>query len=443
MSAIHELTSIAPLPEFDVFTVPPTQMSVHDSYDVEYRPLAPVTADTPIEFQIRSSEHHYAVPSEIYLQMEIEISLEKVADGSNAPVEAYTATNFRAVNNLLGALFKTVEVIVGGKVFKLQPQMYPYRGYFENFFGYDMVAQATFLKLSLWGASDADLKKSVAPGSDAKPKKFLIYGRLNTDITHQKKSLLGGSKIDIRLEPNDVSFYTVQEENTTYTLADYKAKAKFHSAVLNVHFQEVTEFLRLGHNQALARGTAKYPLTHTDIRHFTVGKGQNDLVLPNAIQGNLPRRSFVFFVDNAALNGSRSKDPFKFLHCYVSALSMEIDGRSFPTLPHKTDFVNKNWVKPYMDLIRILDQNVPHPYLTYPYAYFDKFPVFVIPFCPDLSSNCGYGGHVSPIHTNKHVTLKVTFDKPLEQVTSVIIYSEYDDIVEFDAERNCVSAING
>ena len=443
MSAIHELTTIAPLQEFDIFTVPPTQMSVNDTYDVEYRPLAPVSFDTPIEFQIRSSEHHYAVPSEMYLQMDIEIGLIKVSDGSDAPTAAYEATKFQVAPNLLSSLFKSVEMVVGGKVFKLQPLMYPYRAMFETCLGYGLNAFLTHLKIAGATLTPQERLEMVKVGADSKPKKLVLIGKLFTDLTHQRKSLLGGSKIDVRLEPNEPNFYTIQLAHANYALNDYKPKVKFNSAVLHVNFQEVTEFLRMAHNQALARGTAKYPLTHVDVRHFTVAKGLNDLVLSNAIQGNLPRRSFVFFVDNAAMNGSRTENPFKFLNCEVKELHMEVDGRSYPTVPHKTDFPGNNYQKAYLDFFRAVDQNIPDPYIGYKYSDFGVMPFFVIQFCPDLTSNCGFGGHVSPIHTNKHATLKVNFGKPLQQVTSVIIYSEYDDIVEFDAERNCVSAING
>jgi len=41
MSAIHELSSIAPLQEFDIFSVPSTQISVTRTFDYEHRPLAP------------------------------------------------------------------------------------------------------------------------------------------------------------------------------------------------------------------------------------------------------------------------------------------------------------------------------------------------------------------------------------------------------------------
>ena len=442
MSAIHELTSIAPLQEFDLFTVPPTQVSVNDTYDVEYRPLAPVSSDTPIEFQIRSSENHYVAPSEIYLQLDLTIGLVNANDGSDTNASVYPLVKFRPVQNILSSIFKSVEIIAGGKVFKLQPLMYSYRAYFESWLGYDEKAKNTQLKLAGW-MNDAQRQALVTPSSDNRHKKLTLIGRLFTDITHQKKSLLGGTKIDIRLEPNDVSFYTVFEPHTSHPAANYKAKAEFKSAVLHVNFQEATEFLRSAHNQALSRGTAKYPITHTDIRHFTVAKEQNDIVIPNAIQGNLPRRSFIFFVNNSAMNGSRTQDPFKLLDCKITDLHFEVDGRTYPTVPYKTDFKNKMYHKAYLDFLRTLDQNLPEPFLNLTYEQYGSAPVFVISFCPDLSSSCGFGGHVSPIQTNKHVTLKVVLAEKLEDVTSVILYNEYDDIIEFDSERTCVSAING
>ena len=122
---------------------------------------------------------------------------------------------------------------------------------------------------------------------------------------------------------------------------------------------------------------------------------------------------------------------------------MEMDGMHFPTLPYKTDFTNNNYQQLYLSVFRYMNQNIPDPYFDMTYKDFKNFPFWIIQFCPDLSSHCGFGGHVSPIHTNQHITLKVEFGEALKEVTTVILFNEYDDIIEYDRERNAVASIHG
>lgn len=438
MSAIHELTSIAPLQEFSIFEVPATQVSVNRTYDVEYFPLAPVTANTPIEFQIRSSEYHYTCPSEIYLKLDLTLGLVSNTDmRTEAAQGIYAQHTFQPIQNLLNSLFKNVEITVGGKIFRLQPLMHAYRSYIEVMMGYDSRAKSTHLSLSGWTTEAERRTMFHPPAGSTTFKTVTLIGRIFSDITHQAKSLLGGMKIDIKLDPNDPSFYTIHSSN------QHTASAKFENVSLLVKFQEATEHLRNAHNLALSKATAKIPITNVDLRHYTLARGANDAIISNAIQGTVPRRTIVFFVNNSALNGAKGENPFKFEHKEVKSLHCEMDGMNYPTVPYKTDFARNQYHLLYLSMFRYMNQNVPEPYYEQTYADFKNFPMWIIQFCPDLSSQCGFGGHVSPIHTNQHITLKVEFGTPLDQVTTVILFNEYDDIIEYDRERNAVASIHG
>ena len=59
MDAIHSMSAIAPLFEFDLWGIPPTQLTVERVVDVEYRPVTAVDASSPILFSFSSALDEY------------------------------------------------------------------------------------------------------------------------------------------------------------------------------------------------------------------------------------------------------------------------------------------------------------------------------------------------------------------------------------------------
>ena len=76
MSTIHELSSVLALPEFDIFGVPPTQLTVEEDIQTEHRPISVITDSiSPIEFEIHTGIDEYINlgKSELYLCIKIKL----------------------------------------------------------------------------------------------------------------------------------------------------------------------------------------------------------------------------------------------------------------------------------------------------------------------------------------------------------------------------------
>ena len=56
---IHPLSGIAPLPQFELWSVSPTQLSIEKDIESEVRPLSVLSATQPIEFNITSAVDEY------------------------------------------------------------------------------------------------------------------------------------------------------------------------------------------------------------------------------------------------------------------------------------------------------------------------------------------------------------------------------------------------
>jgi|GEM_PF-5190229 len=81
-----------------------------------------------------------------------------------------------------------------------------------------------------------------------------------------------------------------------------------------VHILDATLFVRrskilpdvlLAHAKALAKTTAKYPLTRVEMK--SIHSGIYGETLDNVILGQIPKRLIISFVDNRAFNGNRAQ----------------------------------------------------------------------------------------------------------------------------------------
>jgi hypothetical protein len=78
MHPIHELSSLVALSEFDLFGVPPTQLTVERDIQTEHRPISILNnSSPPIEFEIHTGIDEYIQMRECELNLHIRINCEE------------------------------------------------------------------------------------------------------------------------------------------------------------------------------------------------------------------------------------------------------------------------------------------------------------------------------------------------------------------------------
>ncbi|RWS04209.1 uncharacterized protein B4U79_11400 [Dinothrombium tinctorium] len=292
---IHGLSSIALLSELDLFSVPPTQLSIEKSVETEHRPTSTLNATSFIEFDIPTSFDEYILLSETYLYMKVRIHLKK--SGS----EKITGADWSSVipaNYFLHSLFKVVELSYNGKEITRAPQSYAYRAYIEALLGYSEEAKKTHLTSALW-FNDSD-KRSVLfhPKGADKEKGAIVdmMGKLHTDLAFQGKALIGGSNLKLKLVLNPTEFF-LQVAN------GLQAQLEIVEATLLVHRLKATQSLIDAHRKALNIAPTKYPITRCEVKQANITKGVLDAMIDDVCLGILLRRIFVACVKNYAFNG--------------------------------------------------------------------------------------------------------------------------------------------
>lgn len=432
---VHELSSATSLPEFDYFGVPQTQEAVDMDMVRRVLPRDGLQGGGPIEFIIENGPNEFLLFYETYLKLKLKVKLEKTAGG--AVTEADYATCFPE-NYLLHSFFKQVEITIGDKIITMSSQTYPYRAYIETLLGCADTVKKTYLTASKWCETEAEQKLLIKPATPGNEKTITMKGRLHTDLTMQSRAMLGGLTIKIKLFPHE------QPEFYMRAATGFSFKVSVDSAQLEVHKAKVTKDLFDGINTVIRSNhiPAKFPITRTIVKEIALSTTTLDHTIPNIVTGQLPRRAFFFMVDNEALNGSYTKDPFLFKNNGLIQLSTYIDGFQYPELPLTPDFENNQFEDEYLALFQVLNQNGTDCYLNIdPATFKDKKCIFAVNFAPDLSNGPGASGHINPIQRGQ-LSAYLKFKSVLTTSTSLLVFLEFDNIIEIDEDQQVATGYN-
>ena len=439
MLRIHEKSNITTIPELDIFEVPPTQESKEKTYYTEHRPMATLASDQQIQFTLSTAADEYINLRDIYFYIRFKLNLHKA---TNIDQDDWKKVNF--INNTMHSMLRYVDFEIENKSVVQGPQTYAYKAYFESLLGFSETAKAGYLTAEGFDLNFEQNQKAVTEGAaeklkpstvsaDGKGRSHEFYGKLHLDLTMQPKDLLGGCKITFTLIPNDPSFYVRSSD------AGVRPRVEFQEAALYVSRSKVALPVVEAHNIILSKDSAKYPIMRGVVRSFPVSAGSSDVNLDNAIVGQIPRRVFIAMVDSRGFNGNVQYNPFDFDHFKLNYLIASVDGVQFPSMPMKPDFDNNIFVKEFVALYDVLNQSATDPCVTINKDEFkDKgLAIFAISLGPDSSDECSKQGYVNLV---KHGTLNfnLKFAQPLAQNIHVVVYCEYDNLIQILGNREPV-----
>ena len=436
MALINDLSQQIPLAEFDAFSVPPTQTTVREDIISEHRPLNPIKSSLPIEFLINTGKDEYVNCREMLFYLKFHLELSK-SDGTNVSMEDWK--KIKISQNILHSMFENLDVSIGDTNINQSNSTYAYRSFFETLFNTGTDAKKSHLTAS--GYLDETKRNNLiypdsvgVAESISRGKTVDLGGRLNFDLTFQDRALIGGCQLRIRLIPHNQSFYL------QYSAADkLMINVVFEEASMEIHRSKVYEPILNAHEQALSIAPAKYPINRLDVKAFTLMKGTLDGFVDHAISGQLPRRIFVGFVSNEAFHGSITKDPFKFHHYNLNFMCCYLNGTQYPAKPYKPNFKQGSYIREFLSLYTSTNQILCEPKCSIDrYSFGDGLTLFAFNFSPDLSDSCNESGYVSLIKRGT-LRLEMHFAEALPSTVNVLIFSEFDNIIEINKERNAIT----
>lgn len=417
--------------ELDLFSVPLTQTSVESGTYVDYHPVASLNNTNVIEFNVPGSSSYLDLAS-TYLHAQVKLT---AADGSDTD----GAASVGPVNLLLHSLFSQVDVSLNGKTITSSTNTYAYRAMIETLLDYGKPAKESQLTAALFykdtaghmddtnvggGGTNMGLRKRVAHTAESRVVDMM--GRLHCDLFFQEKLMLSSVDMRVRLVQSKHAFVIMSGEN------DAGYVVEIVKAVLRVRKVSVAPPIALAHAKALEYSNAKYPMQRVECKTFTVPANHLSLIQENVFMGQLPTRVVLGLIDNDSFSGRYKKNPFNFKNYKLTEVSLQVDGQDQPVRPYKTNFEKKEIVHAYMGLFtdtgkafRDEDIDITREDFVDGYAL----------FCFDLTPDLGESNHFSLIRTGT-IRLGLTFGEALPNTVNVIVYAEFQNVLEVDKSRN-------
>jgi hypothetical protein len=422
---IHLKSNIATLDVCDIFTVPPTQISIDKSIETTQDPIAPLSSGGPITFEFTTLYDEYLRLDESYLYIKYTVKA-----GLTTPQKAAKWEQVKPVNYLLHSMFKNVSLHINDVLVTQSVELYPFRAYLDAFLGYSDVAKSTHLSLAGWKKNAADLTfkpADLSSDKDTPSAQFEMLGRLHLDLTMCPKAIVPYTKITLRLYPALPEFYMKKTAAANETPKIIIDKAEFRA-----HRSKATYTLLDGHNKALKEGPAVYPLTRIEVKTASLPPGLIDYGIDNIHTGVLPSRVFAALIKNSAFNGDFMEDPFNFQPFNLSSIALTVGGELYP--PQGYDGPTH---KSYLALLQTLNQSGHNTDLNYTFEDFKAKPIYAINLNPDSTSPSGATSHVDSKRVGDlGVRLKFkSKNQSNDQALTLILWFEFENILTIDRDR--------
>lgn len=438
MAFIHDQSCECTLSQLDLFTIPATQTSVLAGTWTEFYPVASLNSDTaPLEFNINGSDEYIDL-SNTMLQLKVKITK---ADGSNLDA----GEEVGPVNAFLHSLFSQVDVTLNGRLVSQSSSLYGYRAYLESLLNYGKDAQESQLTAGLFykdtnGKLDVTNPYANAPLSNlglrkrsqmsAESKVIDMTGPLHVDVCFQGKYLLNNVDLKFKLHRAKSSFCLMS------SVQDANYKVKIVGASILMRRVTLNPTISLAHAKAIEIGTAKYPVSRVELKSFTIPQGDLSVTKEGLFTGQLPKRLVIGLTRNDAFNGSYLRNPYHFQHFNLNKCGLFVDGQPLPFRALTPKF-NADGGEEYVQNFQTLYSGLNKLFKDFGgvidrTGYGAGYSILAFDLTPDLMGN---GTHFQ-LRKNGSIRLELGFADALPETVNVVVYAEFENIIEIDRSRN-------
>ena len=416
--------------EIEMESVPPTMTTMEDTQWTDYHPIASLDSHhAPIEFVIPPQTENYTDLSQTYLYLRCRILQAGVGNDLEANKKV------APVNNFFHSMFSSIDLYLNNKLVTSNMDTYPYRAYLENLFSFGSDVKQNQLKAGEFWYQDETTKfrdwesKAIKAriAAVAENKSFELMGRLHLDLAMQEKYLPNGIEIRLRLNRASPQFCLMVGEDDAYP-----SVVKIDVAKVSVRTEQLLPAITNDLNQTIAQKQAKFPIRSVEVKTFTINAGLRSKIEDHLFQGQLPKRLFIGMVTNEEFNGSYASNPFKFSHFRLSKLDVTCDGHNIYGRPFEPNFNDDQYLRSYMSLYQALSsQNQVQNCNISLQDYKDGYCFWGFDLTPDQGAD---QNHLHPLKTG-NLRLELQFARPLDFTLNVIVYAEFDNLIEINGLR--------
>jgi len=253
-----------------------------------------------------------------------------------------------------------------------------------------------------------------------------MIGRIHADLFFQDRYILNEVNVKIKFIRNRDTFSLIEEHENRIIIE---------SAILYVRKVKLSSAVFLPHAKALEDPNAKYPVRRVVCKSVTVAVGFRDVTYEKLFSGQLPNRIIVGMVRNDAFSASKDHNPFNFEHYNVNEISVYADGQNVQNMkPLTMNFGGGQCVQAYNSLFTgtrrmFFDEGLAIDRVEYK----NRYVLYVFNQSPDLTNDEKF-----ELLRTGSVRLQIKFANETPHAITIIVYGEYQNLIEIDRNRNVI-----
>jgi hypothetical protein len=259
----------------------------------------------------------------------------------------------------------------------------------------------------------------------AKSRACEVLGPLFTDLTNQSRYLLNSVDMRVKLARHSDAFALMAFEDDAKD-----SQLHLEEAILYVQKVNLSTSTQLALETMLRTHNALYNMQRTELKSFTVAKGDTTFTREHISLGLSPNYAIVGLVSTEAMQGSLRKNPFNFPHYNLKRISMNVDGEQIPSNAINCDFEHGLFLEGYQSLLEVVGKwRTDNAMMISPLDYVGGFTMYGFQLAPELVD-----GAFSLVR-NTNIRLDVKFSKALPENVTVLVWFSYDSVLEINANR--------
>jgi len=215
-------------------------------------------------------------------------------------------------------------------------------------------------------------------------------------------------------------------------------RIKITGAAMLIRKVKISPSVYIAHAKTLESGMAKYPIRRVVCKTFTILTEYLDVSQEKLFNGQLPSRLILGCIDNRAFNGDLERNPFNFQHFLLRQLAVYLEGQQLGIKPIALDYERGQYVTPYMSLFNGTgkdNQDEGNDIDRQEYAA--GCALYAFDLSPDLTDSESFS-----LSRQGTVRVDMTFGEALTNTVTVVVYAEFENIIEIDRNRNIVFDFN-
>ena len=440
MSFVHAKSQECTKSELDLFSVPPTQVSLEKGHWVDHLPVSSVSDGGPITFLCPGTEDY------VDLAKTILVVRAKVTKANGDDLDQDEKVGI--VNNFLHSLFKQVDVFWKGKQVTQATGTYAYRVYLETLLNYGPAAKRSQLTAAMFykdTSTKMDTADPTLAGDHANVNLGLkkryefskrsgiieMAGPIFCDVFMSERLLLSYVDLKILMNRNVDEFCLMASE------ADADYRVKLMEVYLKIRKVKVNPSISIAHELALKKGPAIYPVRRVECKSFIIPAGNPSLRKDNLYNGLVLKTIIFGMVDSAAFNGAYKKNPFNFQNFTTSFLAISVNGEEVPFKPLQLSYTaaTRRYIEAFLTLFSgtgkmfyDVGKDISRD------EFVHGFNLYSADLSPDM---CGSSDHFNVVQRG-NLAVDIKFSTAPTVAVSLVCYGEFENTIHIDSERKVI-----